>query len=225
MAELKELFENAEDGVLSYEQFVEAAKEAGAKFKDISSGNYVSVQKYNDDLEAKSKEIEVLNGTISTRDTDLVELQKKLEAAGTDAEKLETLGNDFTKLQTKYEKEVKAYQEKLQKQAYEFAVKSYASSQDFSSEAAKRDFINQMLGADLKMDGDTLIGATDFREAYASSNADAFKVAEPEPPIEPARPNFVAPATGGADEGATMTLSELMKAKNDNPSMMVKFVD
>ena len=39
--ELKKVFEAAENGTLTYEQFEEAAKNAGAKFVDLSEGGYV----------------------------------------------------------------------------------------------------------------------------------------------------------------------------------------
>ena len=228
MADLKEIFEQAENGTLTYEQFLEAAKAQNAKFKDVSTGEYVSKQKYTDDLTAKTKEIETLNGTISTRDTDLADLQQKLAAAGTDAEKLQTLNNDLTALQTKYDKDVQKYQEQLKAQAYEFAVKSYAAEQDFSSAAARRDFVHEMLGAKLTMDGDKIIGAADFKESYAANNADAFKVAAPlvpEPTPEPPKPSFAGPTPGNGSGEVTMTLTELMKAKNDNPDLSIRFED
>ena len=49
---IKDFFANAEDGKLTYEEFEKAAKEAGAKFADLSEGKYVSKAKYEDDLKA-----------------------------------------------------------------------------------------------------------------------------------------------------------------------------
>ena len=139
---------------------------------------------------------------------------------------MDTLSKDFTKLQKRYDDDVKSYQQQLQKQAYNFAVKSYASTLEFTSEAARRDFTNQMLGAELKLEGDTLIGATDFKAAYEANNADAFKVATPDPTPEPnPMPQFVGGAQGGANQATEMTLSELMQAKNKNPDLKVQFVD
>lgn len=224
MADLKEIFSNAENGTLTYEQFMEAAKAAGAKFKDVGTGDYVSKQKYDADLEAKAGEIKTLNDTIATRDTDLATLKAKLENAGTDAEKLDTLNKDMQKLQKKYDDDVKAYQDQLQKQSYEFGVKEYANTLEFSSEAAKRDFVHEMLGAGLTMEQGKLIGASDFKELYASNNADAFKVATPTPTPDP-KPSFTGPAPGSQENPTPMTLSQLMKAKNDNPDLSIQFTD
>lgn len=180
---IKELFEKAENGTLTYEQFNKLCTDNGIKLADLSEGNYISKQKYEDELNSKVKEIETLNGTISTRDTDLAELKKKLEDAGTDAEKLTALTNDFDGLKTKYDTDVKNYKAQLKKQAYEFAVKEYANGKKFTSNAAKRDFINSMLSKDLKMENDTILGADDFVKVYSENNADAFVTEKKEEPV------------------------------------------
>lgn len=174
MKDLKELFDNAEDGVLTYEQFVEACKGSNVKLVDLNEGGYVSKNKYESELEAKSKEIETLNGTISTRDTDLEGLKKQLEEAGVDANKLNDLTTQLQSLQSKYDEDSKSYKKQLSQQAYEFAVREFASTKNFSSQAAKRDFIQSMIAKQLKMEGDSILGAEDFVNAYTESNADAF---------------------------------------------------
>lgn len=211
---IKDFFDNAENQTLTWEQF-ESAVNGKAKFVDLNEGNYVSKQKYNDDLATKDTEIETLNGTLSSRDTDLADLKKQLEDAGTDSDKLATLTNDLSTLQSKYDDEVKNYKAQLKKQAYEFAVKDFANTKKFSSNAAKRDFVNSMLAKELKMDKDTILGAEDFVTAYSQDNADAFAVEndpEPEPtPPEP-KPTFVNPTPGGDPSPAES--NEFMQAFN-----------
>lgn len=205
--ELKKVFESAENGTLTWEQFEEVAKKAGAKFVDLSDGGYVSSHKYNDDLAAKTKEIETLNGTITTRDTDLSELKKQLEAAGADASKLQEATASLAALQTKYDGDMKSYKEQLKKQAYEFAVKEYANTQKFTSTAAKNYFIQSMIAKELKMEKDKILGADDFVTAYKVDNSDSF-VTEPETPPEGAAPEDITPhfvhptqqSTGGGQD-------------------------
>ena len=208
---IKELWEKAttENGTLTLEQFEALAKENNAKFADVSDGKYVSVNKYNDDLKAKDTQIDGLNETLKTRDKDLTDLQTKLGEAGTDAEKLSELNTNLTALQTKYDTDTQALQAQLAKQGYEFAVREFAASKNFTSSAAKRDFVNQMINANLKMskDGKSIIGAEDFVTEYSAENEDAFVVENPdneEPeqqniqPLQGTLPQFVAP-TQGAD--------------------------
>jgi len=200
--------------------------EANAKFTDLAEGGYVSKGKHDDELASLQSQIETLNGTIGTRDTDLEALKKQLEEAGTDTEKLAALSNDFTALQSKYDKDVKAYQQKLEKQAYEFAVKDFANTQKFSSAAAKRDFVQSMLGMNLKMEGDKILGAEDFKANYLANNEDAFVVETPpapqEPDPEPFLPQFVG-STPSQDYGRRLSLSEQMQMKNENPNFVVSF--
>lgn len=219
---IKEVFDKAENGTLTYAQFEELTKDA--KFADLSTGEYVSKRKYDDELASKDNQINTLNGTIKDRDKDLEALKTQLADAGTDAEKLTILNSDLEKLQGKYDADVKAYKEQLKKQAYEFAVKEYANTKEFSSSAAKRDFIGQLKGAELKMDGDKILGADDFLAKYAEENAEAFvKQADPTPAptSEPQKPTFVQP-TGGT-EPQKLTLTELMRLKNENPDANISF--
>lgn len=199
MADIKTLFDNAEGGMLTYAQFQAAAESAEAKFTDLNEGNYVSKRKYESELSAKTKEIETLNGTIATRDTDLTNLKKQLEDAGTDATKLEELNGQLASLQNNYTEATKKYEEQLRKQAYEFAVKEFASTKKFSSQAAKRDFTQSMIAENLKFKDNKILGADDFVKAYTENNADAFIVEQPEAPTPEAAPlpQFVGATPGG----------------------------
>lgn len=221
----KEIFDKStnEDGSLTYEQFEALTKEAGAKFADLSDGKYVSKSKYDADLKAKDTQIESINSqidnlnqTVFTRDEDLKNLQKQLEEAGQDATKLADLNTQFNALQQQYESkqkeydaQVKSYEDKMQKQAYEFAVKEFANTKSFSSKAAKRDFVQSMIARNLQMEDGKILGREDFAEKYAEENGDAFieeisiediSVNEPEPEPEVV-PEIPVPQFVGATPG------------------------
>lgn len=193
---VKEIFGKAEDGTLTLEQFEELAKEC--KFVDLNEGNYISKKKFEDELKSRDEQINILNETIGARDTDLEGLKKQLTEAGTDADKLNSLSSDFDNLQKKYNDDVKSYKEQLKKQAYEFAVKDFANSKQFTSNAAKRDFIQSMISKELKMDGDKILGADDFVNSYSIDNSDAFYT-EPKPQdveAQSSKPQFVNSTVG-----------------------------
>lgn len=188
---LKALFES---GALTWEQFSEAVNQKGYKVVDLSTGNYVAKKKYEDELKSKDDSIAQLNTQIGTRDTDIADLKKKLEDGGKDnATKVKELSDQIAKLQGDYETAKNDYEGKLKQQSYEFAVKEFANGKKFSSNAAKRDFINEMLGKNLVLENNVIMGAEDFAKSYAEANADAFIVDTP-PTTEP-KPTFVTPAT------------------------------
>jgi len=205
--DVKELFDLAEGGSLNYEQFTELAKANNVKLVDLNEGAYVSKNKYESELEAKSREIETLSGTITTRDTDLETLKKQLEAAGADTSKLAELTSQLAELQGKYDADSKAYKKQLQEQAYQFAVKEFAGTKNFSSQAAKRDFIQAMIAKQLKMENNSITGADEFAREYEQSNEDAFITEyvpdEDEEELSPQpKPQFVG-STPGAENTAS----------------------
>lgn len=195
---LKEIFDKAENGVLTYEQFISAANSGKAKFVDLAEGGYVDRQKYTDELAARDTRITSLNDTIKTRDTDLTNLKQQLVDAGNDSTKLNEVTTKFSDLQKQYDKDTKAYQKQLKDQAYSFAVKTFTGEQKFTSAAAKREFERSMIERGLQMEGDTIIGATDFLNAYKQNNADSFKAEEKPAPAEN-KPHFVNPTSPKSD--------------------------
>ena len=196
---LKEIF--GEDS-LTFEAFASKVTEKGIKLTDLSTGNYVDKKKYEDAVSTKDTSINDLQKQLKERDTDLKNLQAQLSDGTKDNEtKISELTGQLTKLQDDYKNAKKDYEDKLSAQAYNFAVREYAGGRKFTSEAAKRDFINEMLSAKLSMKDNAIIGATDFETTYRASNADAF-VVEPSDDNkggdDDKKPLFVQPSNQGA---------------------------
>lgn len=201
--DLKSIFDAAEGGALTYDQFVKATEKN--KLVDLTEGKYVDKQKYTDDLADRDTRINTLNDTLAERDKDLDSLKSQLEAAGTDAEALNKVNADLSNLQKQYDKDIKDYQKQLHDQEYKYAVTEFANQQKFTSNAAKRDFISTLMGKDLKVENGTIIGGTDFVKVYSEENADAFVVDDPAPadptPTDP-KPTFVEPTNPEGGSGA-----------------------
>ena len=201
---LKDLFAKGENGALTYDQFVALATEGKAKFVDLSEGQYVGKQKYEDDLAQRDTRITDLTATIATRDTDLESLRGQLTAAGADQTKLADLDKQFKDLQSKYDADTAELQKKMQEQAYRHAVNDFAAQQKFTSKAAQRDFVNSMLSKNLTMENDVIIGATDFVATYTKDNADAFVVEKEETAGGKPKPQFTNPTNlAGGSQGNT----------------------
>lgn len=199
---LKSLFEK---GAITWEQFQQGVADKGYKLADLSSGNYVSKHKYDDDVKSRDTTIEDLNAQITKRDTDISGLQEQLTKSGADNKtKVSDLTKQLEQLQADYSNEKQAYEKRLNKQSYEFAVREFANTQKFSSNAAKRDFISEMIGQNLQMKDNTILGADDFVKLYQEKNSDAFIKPEEQKPEEEKKPQFVKP-TGSKPDG------------NDNP--------
>ncbi|MDD3337806.1 MAG: phage scaffolding protein [Lachnospiraceae bacterium] len=221
---LKALFQNGE--ALTYEQLETAIKAAKLNVVNVADGSFVSRDKFNDKVNTLTQQVTDLQGQITQRDTDMKDLNTKLAAAQADASKLPEVQEALTGMQTQYETTKQDYEAKLSHQSYEFAVREKANVMKFSSNAAKKAFIEEAIGKEFKLDGDTLLGYEDFVTKYKESDPGAFvvdKPADPTPdPATPPAPTVVLPSNP-QNPAAKKGLMEMMKAKNDNPNLVVDF--
>jgi chromosome segregation ATPase len=210
--DLKELFG---EEALTLSQFESKLAEKGIKLADLSTGNYVAKKKYEDEIASKDSAISDLKGQIKTRDNDIKDLKTQISEAGDDATKLADVTAQLEKLQGDYATAKNEYDAKLKKQGYEFAVREFANEQKFTSNAAKKMFINEMVNENLKMKDNTIIGADDFLKVYSEANADSFIVDEPEPTPEPepGKPEFGKPTppagAAGDDTGFNFSFAHV----------------
>lgn len=195
------------------------------RFADLSEGGYVSVEKYNSQVNGLNQQVKDLQGQLTQRDTDITDLQGKLTAATADASKLADVQTQLNGLQAKYTQDQKDWAAKTAKQRKEFMIREKANDLKFTSAAAKRDFLGQAGAKDFQLDGETLMGYEDFYAKYKADNPGAFvedAPPAPDPKNNPPQPAIVLPGKpGSAPRGKS--LSEMMQAKNDNPNMVVSF--
>ena len=206
-----------------------------AQISDLQSGvsqRDADITALKTQLEAAQAETGRLNVLQTSTKTDLDALQAKYDSDSkawqdkynTDSKAWqEKYDTDSKAWQTKYDDGEKAWNDRFNQQAYEFAVKSKAGGLKFTSEAAKRDFIRAAIDKKLQMDGETLTGYDEFLEEYRTNDPGALVVetAEPEPARQP-EPTIVMPSNP-ATPVHKMSLSEMMKAKNENPNMEIRF--
>lgn len=189
---LKEIFG---EEALTFDDFASKVTGKGIKLADLATGNYVDKKKYEDAVTTKDASISDLQEQLKTRDKDLKALQSQLSDGNKDNEtKIADLNNQVSKLQEDYKTAKTEYEKKLSDQAYNFAVREYAGGKKFTSEAAKRDFISEMLSANLVFKDNAIIGASDFEATYRTNNADAFVVEEPKKVEDEKKPTFVQPS-------------------------------
>ena len=184
-------------GALTYEQFTKAVGDKGLKLADLSQGGYVTALRHQQELEAKDNQIAALNGNIETRDNDLAEIKRTLESAGADS--VGALTTKLSDLQTKYDNDTQEYKRQLGKQAYGFAVREFAGTQKFTSEAAKREFIRSLEEKELQLDNGKIMGVSDFLTQYKADNADSFATDDPKPPT----PKFIDKTPGAQTNPGT----------------------
>ena len=128
-----------------------------------------TINSYKADVEGKTKEVDDLSKQLKDRDKQLEELGKK--ASGN-----EDLQKQITDLQEANKQAAKDYQDKLNKQAFEFALeRSLADAQAKNPKAVKA-----LLNTEaIKLDGDKLLGLEEQLKTLKESDSYLFAEAAP----------------------------------------------
>ena len=139
----------------------ETKKEYGEKELIINDGTYIPKSKFDNlneqkkGLEMKLKETNDKVQELSKVDTD--ELKKQIE-----------------NLQKKYEEDTKELNDKYEAREYDIKINDYAKNLKFSSNSARKSFMNDLKAKELKFEDDKLVGFDDFVNSYKESDPDAF---------------------------------------------------
>ena len=133
----------------------------GKEYFLSSDGNYIPKAKF-DNLNDTNKD-----------------LKKQLEETNTKLQELskanpDDLNKKITELQQKYDNDTKALNDKIQAQEYNYKINDYVKDIKFSSNSAKRTFIEDLKNKHLEFDNDKLVGFDDFKKSYEEKDASAF---------------------------------------------------
>ena len=211
---LKSLFGTDEDGkpiALTFDQLtekLEAAKDI--KLVNLNDGGYVSKEK----LDAKITELTGVKEQLTSANA-TIQSYKDMDIDG-----IKRSASDW---QTKYETDTKALQDKLAAQERAHREEQFMSGYKFTSKAARDGVLSVFRSKEFKLDGETFVGAKDYMtELMAHEDyKGAFVKDEPNDP-KPA-PKWSDPKPGDPKRTAKPGLTELMKQKNANPNMEIKF--
>lgn len=163
----EELYSQVNEKVNSYNSD-EKNKESQIKIGNLGSGNYVGKDKFD----AKETEISGLKQQLADANATIKSYEDM------DIEAIKQSAKDW---ETKYNTDTQALQDKLAKKDYESVVNSKIASLKFSSEGAKKSFVNDLLAKDLKLEGGNILGFDDFVTKYKETDPKAFESDTPKP--------------------------------------------
>ena len=148
----KEVYEELSDDI---------KKEYAEKELIINDGTYIPKAKF-DSLNETKKDLE--NQLKETND-------KVQELSKVDTEELKQQIED---LQKKYEEDTKALNSKYEAREYDIKLNDYTKDLKFSSNSARKSFMNDLKEKELKFEDDKLVGFDDFVNSYKESDPSAF---------------------------------------------------
>lgn len=134
------------------------------------------------------KDINNVRAKLTAAETARDEYKEQLETANTtiqsykdmDIEGIKQSASDWEK---KYNDDLKAMQDKLEGQAYDFALKEYVSGYQFTSDLVKEAVIAQLKTQGFKLNDGKFLGADDFMKQLKEANPSAFADGKKTPTI------------------------------------------
>jgi len=187
------------------------------------------------DVEAAKKGVDDLKQQLASKDTEIEGLKEQISQRDKDIEDLkntaadnEALKTQLGELQTKYNTDTEALEQRLKDQQTEFenskATETFFADVEFSSQLAKDAAIAQFKAKNFKLVDGVFEGGKEWLEDLRKTSPDGFKVAEPakNDPANP-KPKFSDPNPQQNPPPKKLSLRELMIKKNENPDMQVKY--
>ena len=159
--------------IIGKEEFEKLSEETQKKFEKEefieNDGTYIPKAKF-DNLNEQKKDLE--NQLKETND-------KVQELSKVDNEELK---QKIVDLQKKYDEDTKALNDKYEAREYDIKLKDYAKDLKFSSNSAKKSFMNDLKEKELKFEDDKLVGFDDFVSSYKENDPTAFIEEEKDEP-------------------------------------------
>ena len=136
---------------------------------------------------------------------------------GFDGIKPEELQEEVEKYKKKAEEQEETFKKELEKRDFSDALDKAIGDYKFSSEYAKKSVMEEIKAAGLKLVDGKIIGLNDMIETIKGKDASAF-VDEAKDKLEQNKAKFTK-QTQQSKDGTRISMSELMKMKNENPDM------
>lgn len=147
--------------LLGEELYNQVKEKIGDKEMFINDGSYIPKKKF-DDLNNDKKDLQA----------QLEEVNKKLQTMSSDD--AENIKKELEDLKAKYDTDTKALNDKWNAREKEYLINDLTRDLKFSSNSAKKTFINDLMAKDLKIENGKMLGYDDFLNEYRENDADAF---------------------------------------------------
>ena len=166
-------------------------------------------------MSENGKDVEKVKTKLTAAETARDDYKEQLEAANTTIQGYKDMDIDGIKQSVKdWETKYKALQDKLDGQAYDFALKEFVNGYQFTSDLVKEAVIAQLKAKEFKLNDGKFLGADDFMKQLKEANPSAFVDEEQKP-----QPKIIIPGASKPTPGQKLTMEQLMKLKNENPDM------
>lgn len=177
-------------------------------------------------LSEQYEAVEEHNKTVSKLENDRDVWKDRAETAeetlkGFEGVDLATIQKELEEWKTKAEDTEKEMNRRLEERDFQDALKTELESVQFTSEAAKKSVMSEVMQAGLKVKNGKILGLSDLLEQIKESDPTAF-VDEDKEQLENGKPKFTQPRKDAPAAGKKLSPAELMKLKNEHPEIDIK---
>lgn len=177
-------------------------------------------------LSEQYKSVEEHNKTVSKLEDDRDFWKGRAETAeetlkGFEGVDLATIKKELEEWKTKAEGTEKEMNRRLEERDFQDALKTELESVQFTSEAARKSVMSEVMQAGLKVKNGKILGLSDLLEQIKESDPTAF-VDEDKEQLENGKPKFTQPRKDASAAGKKLSPAELMKLKNEHPEIDIK---
>lgn len=131
------------------------------------------MKEYGTSVQAKDQEIDTLTTEKEGLSNQLKEANDKIKGfADVDVDKLK---QEITDWETKYKTDTENLKNEISKKDYDFKLNEVVKDLEFSSNGAKKSFIEDLKAKELKFEDNKLVGFADFLKSYKENDPNAFK--------------------------------------------------
>lgn len=170
---MEKLFGTNEDGTpkaLTYEELEKAATSAKIKVADLSSGAYVSKEKYD------------------ARETELAGVRKQLDDANAEIKgyvdmDIDGIKKKVTEWEAKYNEDTKALNAQMAEQERQHQLERFFDRYEFTSVPARKGIMDEFKAKEFKLEDGKFVGAEEFMKGLMESDdyKGAFVIHSEEP--------------------------------------------
>lgn len=187
---------------------VTVTDEQKAAIRKAVTENYKTVNEFNKKIENLEAERDGYKQQLATATETL---------KGFEGIKPEELQAEVEKYKKAAQEQEATFRQELEKRDFSDALEKAIGDYKFSSEYAKKSVMEEIKAAGLKLVDGKIIGLNDMMEAIKGKDASAF-VNEKQQQLEQNKAKFTKQSEKSLD-GTKISMSELMKMKNENPDM------
>ena len=154
-------------------EFLKSLGLTDEQIDSIMSENGKDIEKHKAATEKSNQEIETLKTELTGVKTQLNDANIQIQ--GFKDMDIEGIKKSADEWKTKYEADTAALKQEMEKKEYDFNIEKFIGAYEFTSDFAKKAFVEEFKAKEFKVEEGKFLGADDFIKNFKETNKGVFK--------------------------------------------------